>query len=136
MTDAALDFLAGNTSPEVLVELRAEILRWAEQTGDRSLPLHRFIGLGGPRSTRIDLRNHHLRHAAAMLPGPTSWKRCEQLADACRTFENRRYPAWRAQQLDAPPDHATEIDRTLWAARQFGPLACSPENYIDLLSET
>jgi hypothetical protein len=133
---AALDFLAGNTSPEVLVELRAQMLRWVEQAGERSLPLHRFIGLGVPRFTRIALRNHHLLRVAAMLPGPTSWKRCEQLADACRIFENRRYPAWRAQKLDSPPDHATEIDRELWEARQFGPLACSPENYLDLLSET
>lgn len=132
MTPAALAFMHGDTSPEVLADMRASLLRWAEQTGDKPLGLHRCLSLGGPRNTRASLRNHHLQLAAAMLPGPSSWARCQQLAEACRTFEARRFQAWK--KLDAIPDRASELDRVLWNARQFGELACTPENYIDLLS--
>ncbi len=137
MTDpAAIMFMLGDESPGTLSKLRTGMVGFYLQEGDRPLPMHRCLGTGGPRGGRAALRRHHLLRVSAMLPGPTSWKRCEQLAEACRTFETRRYPAWCSQKLDAPPDHATEIDRALWAARQFGPLPCTPENYIDLLSET
>lgn len=130
---AIIRLINGDESPTVLAELRAGVLRWAAQTGDKPLHLERVLGLGGPRSVRAELRRMHLLRAAELLPGPKKWDRCRQLAEACRLFENRRWPAWRGQ--DEPPEHATDLDRVLWDARQHGELACSPENYLDLLSE-
>jgi hypothetical protein len=126
--------MLGDEGPDTLTALRAAMIGYYLQEGDKPLPLHRCLGTGGARVTRAALRRHHLLRAAATLPGPTSWARCKQLAEACRIFEVRRYPTWR--RMDSPPGHASELDRVLWSARQFGQLACTPEAYTELLSDT
>lgn len=131
---AVILFLLADESQATLAALRTAMLGYYLQEGDAPLALHRCLGTGGPCAVRATLRRTHLLRAAAMLPGPTSWKRCTQLAEACRIFEVRRWPAW--HKLDSPPGHATELDRVLMAARQFGSLACTPEAYLGLLSET
>ena len=131
---AILRFIDGDESAAVLAELRAGMLRWAAQAGDKPLPLQRVLGLGGPSIVRAELKRMHLLRAAELLPGPGRWRRCQQLADACRLFEFRRWPVWCG--LDSPPERASDIERVLFEARQFGPLACTPENYLTLLSDS
>jgi hypothetical protein len=132
MTPAAIAFMQGDTSPEVLAELRAAMLRWSEQAGDKPLGLNRCMGLGGPRAVRIELRLKHLVDAAAVLPGPSHWARCQQLAEAARAFEIRRWPRWK--KLDAPPPDARPVDVHLWHARRVGEeLPQTPEAYIGVI---
>lgn len=130
---AFIRFLMGDQSREVLQAIRADGLRWLEQQVDRPLPLERMLGIGRPRSVRAELRHIHLRAAANLLDAPTRWKRCCALAEACRTFEARRWPIWR--HLSAPPAHASPVDAELWHARQFGALAEKPHSFLDVLDE-
>ena len=128
---AFIRFLLGDESATTLEAIRAQAMRWVMQAGeDRPIHLNRMLGLGGPRLVRAELRHHHLGQAMGLMPGPTSWRQRVQLAEAVRTFEARRWPTWR--KLDAPPPHASTVDQILWAARQFGPLAATPEAYLDL----
>lgn len=116
MQPAALAFLSGDTSPEVLDELRATMLRWAEQTGDRPLPLNRYLGMGGPRATRLAMRDALLVEAAELLDG-TRWTRCCQLADMAHAFNVRRWPIWRRHGI---PAGASAVDVLLFRACEFG----------------
>lgn len=132
MTPDAIAFMQGDTSPEVLAEVRAAMLRWTEQTGDRPLGMHRFFGIGGPRAARIELRLNHLLAAADVLPGPSHWARCQQLAEAARAFRTRRWQRWK--DLDAPPPEARPVDAHLWHARRVGEeLPETPEAYCGIV---
>lgn len=131
--DFLREVLSGQPSPESLAWLAAGARRWLEQEVDRPLPLERMLGIGRPRSVRAEMRRHHLRAAAALLDAPTRWKRCVELAEACRAFEARRWPVWR--RLDAPPAHASPVDVELWRARQFGALAQEANSFLDVLDE-
>lgn len=124
------ELLEGQPSPEALAWLAAGIRRWLEQEGaDRPRPLHRVLGLGGPRLVRAELRRYHLARALELMPGPTSWRKRQQLAEACRLFEVRTWPAW---QRHGRPESMSDLQRLLLSAREHGPLACTPEAYLDL----
>jgi hypothetical protein len=132
MHPAAIAFMLGDTSPEVLAELRAAMVRWSEQTGDRPLPLNRVCGMGGPRSTRIDLRNALMLEAWALLEG-TCWRRCKGLAEMARTFNVRLWPIWRR---DGIPADASAVEILLFRACEFGePLPVTPHGWRDIVMQ-
>ena len=89
MQTAFIRFVLGDRSTEVLDAMQADGLRWADQTGDRPLPLHRLMGLVGPRAMRRDMRDELMLEAFDLLAG-TPWARCKELAEAARTFNVRR----------------------------------------------
>jgi hypothetical protein len=130
MTPAAIAFMQGDNTPEVLDELRAAMLRWAGQTDEKPKPLNRCHDLGTPRATRIDLRDALLREAAALLSG-SRWARCRQLAEMARAFNTRRWPTWR--RVGVPGD-ASAVDVLLFRACELGePLPESPERFLSVL---
>lgn len=112
----AIAFMLGDTSPEVLAGLREAMLRWSAQTGDRPMPLQRFTGMGGPRATRIAMRDELLIEAAALLSG-SQWARCCELAKAAVAFNVRRWPLW--QRHGVPPT-ASAVDCLLFRACELG----------------
>lgn len=123
------ELLRGEPSPECVAWLASGLRRWLEQETDRALPLHRVLGLGGPRLVRADLRRHHLARALELMPGPTSWRKRVQLAEACRLFEVRTWPAWKRH---GQPETVSEVQRILMAAREYGPLPTTPEAMLAL----
>lgn len=126
----AVRFLAGDSDAALLADLRASILRWAEQQDDRPLPLNRLLGLRSPRATRQALRDALLADAAALLDG-TRWSRCKQIAELARAFNARRFSVWSRAGV---PESASAVDRLLYRAREQGePLPETPEQYLNIL---
>lgn len=127
---AALAFMLGSDSPETLAELRAAMLRWAEQGDDRPIELRRFLGLGTVCKARQALRNALVVDASALLVGGR-WQRCKQLAAMAAEMNARRYSVWVS--LGVPPD-VGEAWRLLFHARHYGePLPESDEAYLNIL---
>jgi hypothetical protein len=127
---AALRFLLGDNDVAVLDELRATMLRWAAQTGEKPIGLNRCASLSTPRATRIDMRDALLVQAAELLTG-TRWARCKAMAEMSRTFNARRYPSWLRAGI---PSTASTIDVLLFRACELGePLPESPENFLRIL---
>jgi hypothetical protein len=123
-------FMQGDSTPEVLAEVRAAMMLWAKQTDEKPLGLNRCIGLGTPRTTRITLRDSLLREAAALLSG-SRWARCRQLAELARAFNTRRWPTWRCVGV---PGDASAVDVLLFRACELGePLPESPERFLSVL---
>lgn len=138
MTPAAIRFLQGDNSLEVLSELRAAMLRWSEQTGGGPLPLHRMFGLGGPSITLTELRNAILIKAADLLaadlpPDATRWLRCQNIAKRTKAFEVSRWPSWR--KAEAPPESASAVNRLFFEARKLSGTALprTPEAFLSIL---
>lgn len=129
----ALAFLAGDRSTDVLDALADGMRRWAAQEGaGDAMPVNRYVGLpASPCKTRRALRDAILRDAAVLLDAPTPWLRACTLADRCRLFELRRWPAWR--HLEAPPLRASALEVLLFEARQFGVVMLSARRIHDLL---
>lgn len=127
---AALAFMLGSDSPETLADLRAAMLRWSEQTGDRTMDMHRFMGLGTPRLTRLDRRDALLAEVFDHLEG-TRWARCRQLAEMARTFNTRRWPVW---QRDGLPAGAAPVDVLLFRACEvIESLPETPHGWRDIM---
>ena len=120
-------FLAGDTSPEVLEEVRARIERWMRD--DRGPELARVLGLGCRYSARMARRNALLRQAATQLP-PGITNRPEALASALRAFLVRRWPRWRARGV---PESATELDKLLYQARLLDELPETARRLRDII---
>lgn len=126
---AALAFALGDESPEVLAELRARLLRWADQRDD-ALPLNRVLSLGSTRATRLAMRDALLVEASELLAG-TRWARCKLLAELGRTFHARRYDVWRRHGI---PDGASEVDLLLYRACELGEsMPKTPEQFLSIL---
>jgi len=113
----AIAFMLGDNTPAVLDELRAAVLCWSEQAGDKPLPLHRFLGMGGPRATRTALRDELLVEVVALLDGGTQWSQCKQLADAARAFYARRWEVWRKHGI---PSGASAVDVLFYRVLDMG----------------
>ncbi|MCB1896269.1 MAG: hypothetical protein H6945_13475 [Zoogloeaceae bacterium] len=115
---AALAFILGDTSEDNLVELRADLLRWARQD---DLALHRVLGLPpSPCSVRRELRDFYLREAAALLqlePEASGWARSVALYEAACAFELRTWESW--ADFDRAPSRASPLQRLLWKARKW-----------------
>jgi hypothetical protein len=121
---AAVAFMLGDTSPEVLDELRLRMLRWADQRDDAQ-PLNRMLALGTTRATRLALRDALLVEASTLLAG-TRWARCTQLAKLGGEFNDRRYRSWKRLGI---PSTATAAERLIYRAADLGePLPESPEH--------
>lgn len=131
-TDHLAEILARPPATAADAWLQDGLRRWMQQASGGQLDLHRMLGLGGPRAVRIALRCQHLVAAAALLPGPSHWARCQQLAEAARAFSTRRWPRW--QRLDAPPLDARPVDVHLWHAARLGEdLPETAEAYLNAL---
>lgn len=129
---AAIAFMLGDTSPEVIAGVRAAIADWSQQTGDRPVPLHRFMGLGGPRAARIALRDELLIEAAELLDG-NPWGKCERLAKAALAFNTRRGDVWDRHGI---PSDASAVDTLFFRARAFGEsLPESPGQWRTILQQ-
>ena len=126
--NAALALLTGNETEADMERIQAAMLAWLtdDATGP---PLHQRLGLSR-RSARCELRNTHLRAAAALLAGDP-WPRAEQLAESCRAFEARRWPRWR---LNGPPPGAALIDLELGQARQFGEITLTQRQLFNIIA--
>jgi hypothetical protein len=95
-------------------EIRRVLTDWLQS--DDPVALDRRLLGDSRQGARLRLRNLHLRRAAALLDHSAI-----ALSAACRAFDARRWPRWK--RLGAAPDHASDVDRHLFAARQFGPVA-------------
>ena len=122
----ALALLTGNETEADMERIQAAMLAWL--TDEQGPSLHQRLGLSR-RAARCELRNAHLRAAAALLAGDP-WPRAEQLAESCRAFEARRWPRWR---LTGPPPGAAALDLELGQARQFGEIALTPRQLFNIL---
>ena len=127
---AALRFMLGDNDAAVLDELRADMLRWAAQTGEKPIGLNRCASLSTPRATRIDMRDALLAQAAELLTG-TRWARCKALAELARAFNARRYDAWVRAGI---PSTAGTVDVLLFRACEQGEsLPQTPEQFLSIL---
>jgi len=131
MTDsAAINFVLGVETAADIAELRERVLRWADQRQADPLPLNRMLGLGSCRATRLSIRDALLTEASGLLTG-TRWSRCKQLAESARTFNVRRYNAWRRSGV---PAGATDLDLLLFKACEIGEkLPETPEQLLNIL---
>ena len=124
----ALALLTDTATTADLERIQAAMLAWLtdDATGP---PLHQRLGLSR-RSARCELRNRHLRQAAALITATGATDRAEQLAERCRTFEVRQWPRLRRQgcDLDSPP-----LTRALYQARQFGPIDLGARQLLNIL---
>lgn len=109
-------FLDGADDPATLAELRNRITRWL--SADSGPDLARVMGLGCRSYARKARRDALLRQAAALLPGRPS-ERIRALLAAVRALEVRRLDRWRRSGV---PASASEVDRLLFQAMQFGPI--------------
>lgn len=126
-TPAAIAFLLGDTSPEVLAELRARMLRWADQDAQ---PMNRMLMLGTARSTRLALRDALLVEASELLAG-SRWSKSCQLAKLGSEFNDRRYRSWKNQGI---PSIASAAELLVYRAADIGEgLPESPEHYLRIL---
>lgn len=129
MTPAAIAFMLGDTSPEVLDELRARMLRWADQRDDAQ-PMNRMLALGTARSTRLALRDALLVEASELLAG-SRWSKCCQLAKLGGEFNDRRYRSWKNRGI---PSIASAAELLVYRAADIGEgLPESPEHYLRIL---
>ena len=123
----ALALLTGNETEADLERVRSALVAWL--TDEQGPSLHQRLGLSR-RAARCALRNAHLRAAAALLTGDP-WPRAEQLAEACRAFEIRRWPRWR---LTGPPPGAAALDLELYQARRFGEITLTPRQLFRIIA--
>ena len=123
----ALALLTGNETEADMERIQAAMLAWL--TDEQGPSLHQRLGLSR-RAARCELRNAHLRAAAALLAGDP-WPRAEQLAESCRAFEVRRWPKWRRS---GPPSTATDLDRELFSARQYGDVCMSTRQTFRIIT--
>ena len=122
--------MLGDTSPEVVAELRAAILRWSEQGDDRQIELRRFLGLGTVGATRRAMRDALIVEASVLMVG-SRWQRCQQLAAMAGEMNVRRYSVWARFGI---PQTASEAERLLFRARHYGePLPESGVAYLSIL---
>lgn len=129
--NAAIAFLLGDESVDTLSAMRAAMLRWSAQTGEKPIGLNRCVSLSTPRATRIDLRDALVSQAAELLTG-TRWARCKALAELARTFNARRYDSWA---LAGIPSTASTVDVLLFRACEQGePLPQTPEQFLSILA--
>ena len=123
----ALALLTDQATEADMERVRSAMLAWLVDDEGPSLPQR--LGLSR-RSARCELRNTHLRAAAAYLPQSDPWPRAEQLAESCRAFEARRWPRWR---LTGPPPGAAALDLELYQARRFGEITLSQRQLFNIL---
>lgn len=121
--------MQGDNSTEVLAEMRAAMLRWADQRDDQ-LPLNRVLSLGSTRSTRLAMRDALLVEASELLSG-SRWSKCKMLAKLGGEFNDRRYRSWKNQGI---PSMATAAELLVYRAADIGEeLPKSPEHYLRVL---
>lgn len=110
--DLVSRFAAGDRSPEVLNSLQAGFSTWVR--ADCAVPLERCLRLPNtPGKARRVRRNFWLRTAAGLLREPSDWATAVSVSRELDTFLTRG--PWRVwQDLDAPPDGASELRAALF----------------------
>lgn len=118
MTDLLASFLFGRATAADLDALQMQLWRWlADPDGP---PLERYLATGARRRLRRQLRDLHLRQAAALLRTPDPWRRAEALAEICRRVEARG-------------PRQTDVDLILADAARFGRLDLSARQLLNIL---
>ena len=126
--NAVINIINGVSTEADMERIQAAMLAWL--TDEQGPSLHQRLGLSR-RAARCELRNTHLRAAAAYLPQSDPWPRAEQLAESCRAFEVRRWPKWRRS---GPPTTASDLDRELFSARQYGDVCMSTRQTFRIIT--
>jgi hypothetical protein len=97
------------------------------------LPLDLALGLPATRARlRTALRDYWLAQAADELSALLPWPRACELARRGREFERRTWPVWRRH--DAPPGHATALDRCLFYLHRHGGRVPNARRLFDVLA--
>lgn len=121
------DFTSERPSPEAVARMQRAFRTWLKSgrvellsaSGRRARrpSLARCAGLPeSPERVRLMVRDVHLRRAARLVVGASvgAWGRATALHEAAREFMGTKWPCW--CDMEAPPMHATALQRELWEA--------------------
>jgi len=124
-------FLAGE--PEGIEWMREGWRRWLKSRG--AVRIENALRLPSTSAKLAQTyRDAYLLLAAdALTQSADPWRRAAELGKAVRHFLRYRWLAWR--QMDAPPSHATEIERLLFLGQKYKPIPRSDGQLFNILSK-